>query len=141
MKSGVSIAGLDSVIAGLREAAPKEARALARNTVQQVASDIAKDAREMAPRDDGILQRGITSRRKNAHGGDSFESVVYVRRDKGSVDPYYWRFIEYGQGPDGVEHAMFLKALNKYKADGQQRHLDAFAKVLERRIKRAIKRG
>lgn len=141
MRSGITIEGLDSVVAALRETAPKEAKALARNTVQQVASDIAKDARQMAPRDDGILQRGITSRRRNTHGGSNFESVVYVRRDKGSVDPYYWRFIEYGQGPDGVEHAMFLKALNKYKADGQKRHLDAFAKVLERRIKRAIRRG
>lgn len=132
---------MESVLAALHEAAPKEARALMRSTVQQVASDIAKDARARAPRDAGELRRGITARRRNTHGGDVLESVVYVRRDKGSVDPFYWRFLEYGQGPDGVEHAMFLKALNKYKADGQQRHLDAFAKVLERRIRRAVKRG
>lgn len=136
MKNGISIEGLDSVVAALRETAPKEARALARNTVQQVASDIAKDAAEMAPREHGDLKRSIKARRRNTHGGDEFESIVHVL-----PAAYYWRFLEYGQGPDGVEHAMFLKALNKYKADGQKRHLDAFAKVLERRIKRAIKRG
>ncbi|WP_395543274.1 HK97 gp10 family phage protein [Neotabrizicola sp. sgz301269] len=116
--------------------APKEARNLARSTVQQVASDIAKDAADMAPRDSGDLKRSIKARRRNANGSDQFESIVHVL-----PAAFYWRFLEYGQGPDGVEYAMFLKALNKYKADGQQRHLDAFAKVLERRIKRAMKRG
>lgn len=132
----VTISGLDGVMAALSSVAPKEARNLARNTVQQVASDIAKDAADMAPRDDGVLKRSIKARRRNTHGGDAFESVVHVL-----PAAYYWRFLEYGQGPDGVEHAMFLKALNKYKADGQKRHLDAFAKVLERRIVRAMKRG
>lgn len=127
-------------MAALSSVGPKEARHLARNTVQQVASDIAKDAADMAPRDDGVLKRSIKARRRNTHGGDVFESVVHVLRTGGN-DAFYWRFLEYGQGPDGVEHAMFLKALNKYKADGQTRHLEAFAKVLERRIKRAIKRG
>lgn len=132
----VKISGLDGVINALTAVAPKEAKALARNTVQQVASDIAKDAAEMAPRDDGTLKRSIKARRRNSNGGDRFESIVHVL-----PKAFYWRFLEYGQGPDGVEHAMFLKALNRYKADGQRRHLDAYAKVLERRIKRAIKRG
>lgn len=132
----VKISGLQGVLAALTKVAPAEARNLARNTVQQVASDIAKDASELSPRDDGLLQRSIKARRRNANGSDEFESVVFVL-----PAAYYWRFLEYGQGPDGVEHAMFLKALNRYKADGQTRHLDAFAKVMERRIKRAIKRG
>lgn len=132
----VTISGLDGVVAALTTVGPKEARNLARNTVQQVASDIAKDAADMAPRDTGELKRSIKARRRNTHGGDEFESVVYVL-----PDAFHWRFQEYGQGPDGVEHAMFLKALNRFKADGQKRHLDAFAKVLERRIKRAMKRG
>lgn len=132
----VKIEGLDDVVAALTSIAPKEARNLARNTVQQVASDIARDAADKAPRDDGVLKRSIKARRRNTHGGDTFESVVHVL-----PAAYYWRFLEYGQGPDGVEHAMFLKAVNRYKADGNKRHLDAFAKVLERRIKRAIKRG
>jgi HK97 gp10 family phage protein len=132
----VKISGLDGVIAALTAVAPKEARNLARNTVQQVATDIAKDAADMAPRDSGDLKRSIKARRRNADGKDYFESIVHVL-----PAAYYWRFLEYGQGPDGVEHAMFLKALNKYKADGQKRHLEAFAKVLERRINRAMKRG
>lgn len=132
----VRIEGVDGILAALRETAPKEARALMRSTVQQVASDMAKDARARAPRANGKLKRSIKARRRNAHGGDQFESIVHVL-----PAAFYWRFLEYGQGPDGVEHAMFLKALNKYKADGQQRHLDAFAKVLERRIRRAVKRG
>lgn len=132
----VKIEGLENVISALRDVAPKEARNLARNTVQQVASDIAKDAADRVRVDQGDLKRAIKAMRRNSRGGDSFESVVHVLRNA-----FYWRFEEYGQGPDGVEVAMFLKALNKYKADGQQRHLDALAKVLERRIKRAMKRG
>lgn len=104
----VKIDGIEHVLAAIREVAPTEARNLIRNTVQQVATDIAKDARDMAPRDDGVLKRSIKARRRNARGGDEFESVVHVL-----PAAYYWRFLEYGQGPDGVEHAMFLKADRK----------------------------
>lgn len=136
----VRISGLDRVSRILAEVAPKEARNLAINTVQQVASDIAKNAAARVPIDQGVVKRAIKARRRNTHGGNKIASSVLVQRS-GKGDGFYWRFLEYGQGPDGVEHAFFLKAFNDYKADRDRKYLDAFEKVLARRIQRAINRG
>jgi hypothetical protein len=55
-------------------------------------------------------------------------------------DAYYWRFLEYGDGPDGVEHAFFLKALQEMRPNMDRVYMDAFAKKLAARIKREMKR-
>ncbi|MFC5737462.1 HK97-gp10 family putative phage morphogenesis protein [Sinirhodobacter huangdaonensis] len=132
----VTIKGLDQVSQVLSELLPSEARALTRATVQQVAADIAKEATELAPTHDGTLKRSIKARRRNPRGRNMFESVVYVMRQA-----FYWRFLEYGQGPDGVEHAFMLRAWNDYRANASARYLDAFRKTLSRRVQRALRRG
>ena len=53
---------------------------------------------------------------------------------------FYWRFREYGQGPDGREDAMFLKSLHKLDGNLQQAFLDAFAEKLTAMMARKARR-
>lgn len=134
--NGVTITGLESVRALLAEQVPAEARALLKSTVRQVAADIATDARDAAPRDDGTLKRAIRARVAKSDSPDQPKAEAYVRKEA-----FYWRFLEYGQGPDGVEHAFFLRALTNYRADAERRYLRAFGQALSRRVRRLQRRG
>ena len=47
---------------------------------------------------------------------------------------FYWRFLEYGDGPDGVEHAFFLRAKEKVMNSGAP--FASFAKRLTARLRK-----
>ncbi len=130
----VQITGIDDVNRALNEFAPKDARNLIRATVQDIASQLAKSAKENAPSDTGGLKAGIKAKRDKPTRNTVSSSVrVY--------GAYYWRFLEYGDGPDDVEHAFFLKALQEMRPDMDRVYMEAFAKKLAARIKREMKRA
>ena len=128
-----TITGIDDVNRTLQEIAPREAKNLMRVTVHDIASQIAKAAAQKAPSDEGDLKKGIKTKREPG-SKDSVESKVRAR-------PFYWSYLEYGQGPDGVEHAFFLKTLEELRPNLDRVYLEAFVKKLEARLARERKRA
>lgn len=135
MKAAVTITGIADVNRILSEIAPREARNLMRATVQEMAKQVADMARENAPAEEGDLKAGIKAKRQRGTR-NTVESAVGVY---GSA--WYWRFLEYGQGPDGVEHAFFLKALQQIRPDIDRVYLEAFVAKLEARLARLRKKS
>lgn len=128
----VTITGIEDVNRVLREIAPNEAKNLMRATTAELAKGIAADAKEFAATDDGDLRKGIGHKRAR---GDRNTVKAEVIANKGGRS-FYWRFLEYGQGPDRVEHAFFLKALQKAQGEIGQRYLQAFTDKLIKRLAR-----
>jgi HK97 gp10 family phage protein len=134
MKTEVTIRGIEDVNRTLMMIAPREAKNLMRTTVHDMAGQLRKDAQARAPKDDGDLRKAI--RHKRARGTrDRVQSDVVVERKA-----FYWRFLEYGQGPDGVEHAFFLKALQSLRGNIEAIYLRSFVKKLEARLARERRR-
>ncbi|MES2814465.1 MAG: HK97 gp10 family phage protein [Pseudomonadota bacterium] len=132
--SGTTITGIEDVNRALTEVGPREGRNLIRATVQDIAVQLAKSGKEFAPDDTGGLKAGIKAKRDKPTR-NTVTSTVRV------FGAFYWRFLEYGDGPDGVEHAYFLKALQEIRPNMDRVYMEAFAKKLAARIKREMKRG
>lgn len=84
--------------------------------------------------DGGTLLKAIKTKRERAKG-DLVSSTVIV-----SKIAFYWRFLEYGLGPGGVEYAMFHKALADFEANREQIIIDEFWKKLIAKMAREAKR-
>ena len=132
MKMDMRITGIEDVKKVLMEIGPREAKNLMRTTVQGVAGHVARDAKKNAPVDDGDLKKGIKAKRERGER-DVLHSTV-------RASPFYWRYLEYGQGPDGVEHAFFLRALQELRPDMNRVYLEIFVKKLQARLARERKR-
>lgn len=137
MSVRVTVRGIADVNRILAEIAPNEARNLLRATVYDMAKGLAKDGAENVP--DGPYKTG------------QLEGDIKPKREKGTrtkiaasvrVAPrsFYWRFLEYGDGPDGVEHAMFLRALQDLRPDLERVYLETFTRKLIARLTKLNKR-
>ena len=111
---------------------PREATNLVRVVVFDLTKQIAKIAADNAPEDEGRLKAGIKPKRER---GRKHFLAASVR-----ASPFYWRFFEYGQGPDHVEHAFGLKALQAIRPDIDDMYLKTFARKFEERLARQRKR-
>jgi HK97 gp10 family phage protein len=90
------VTGIEEFRKMTKDLAPKQARNLARATVQGVATEVAKQMRKKAPKDDGTLRKAIKARRRKMQG-DVAMSDVRIEHGKGSKnDAWYWHFIEFG---------------------------------------------
>jgi hypothetical protein len=134
--TNIRITGIADVNRVLREIAPREAVNLMRATTADMAKGIAADAKANAPSDGkGRIAKGI--KHKRARGDkNTVKAEVVANADGKSM---FWRFLEYGQGPDGVEHAYFLGALMKGQAEINQRYLKSFTDKLTSRLARKSK--
>lgn len=132
----VTITGVDDVAKVLSSIAPNEARNLMRSTVTDMAKQLAVDGRNNSPADEGTMRAAIRHERRNQKGENRniIRATVLVGRLA-----FYWRFLEYGQGPDGVEHGMFLKAIQKMSAEMDRVFLATFVKKLTARLARVNK--
>lgn len=130
----VDVRGIADVNRILGELAPREAVNIMRATVHDVAGKVAKKAKAGTPVDEGDVERGTKAKRRRGTR-ETVQSDVVVE------GAYYWRFLEYGQGPDGVEHAMFLKALQAMRPEMRQIYVESFAKKLIARLVRARNRA
>ena len=135
MKPGITVRGIADVNAILSQIAPREGINLMRATVHDIALQLARSAKDNAPDDPST-------------GSPDLKSSIKAKRTRGTrtwvgsdvivlVAAYYWRFLEYGDGPDNVEHAMFLKALQEMRPEMDRVYLEAFTKKLIARLKRA----
>jgi HK97 gp10 family phage protein len=130
--TSIRIRGIEDVNRVLQEIAPREAINLMRATTADLAKGIAKDAQDNAPVDQGDIKRGI--KHKRARGDKNTVKAEVVANTNGTS--FHWRFEEYGQGPSGVEVAMFLRALMKAKTEMPQRYLQSFTDKLIGRLAR-----
>ena len=128
----MDIEGIADVNRVLETIAPREAKNLMRATVQDIAGQLAKSAKKNAPKGDGDLRKGIKPKRER---GDRRNVESTVR-----AAPFYWRYLEYGDGPDGIEYAFMLKALQEMRPNMDRIYLEAFLKKLEARLARERKR-
>lgn len=133
----IKVEGIDDIGKTLEKIAPRHAQNIMRATVHGIAAGVTKDARKLAPSDGPplTLRPAIKARREKVRFG-RIESTVRVK-----PKAFFWRFLEYGQGPDGVEHAFFLKAVLKTASQLDNILVDQFGKKLIAAIKRADKRG
>lgn len=106
---------------------PAEARRLLRETVHDVATEVAKDAKSRMPRDSGAMVKGTKAYREKM-SSTAITSTVRV------VGAFYWRFLEFGDGPDGVEHAFFFRAKEEVQSKLDRMFLDKFARRLVARL-------
>ena len=136
----MTITGTADVAKVLREIAPREGINLVRTTVHDIAGQLAKSGKKNAPSDEGGLKKSIKHKRQRGKPGVVISSVV-VAEGVTKVFPFYWRYLEYGQGPDGVEHAFFLRALQEMRPNMDNIYLQAFVKKLEARLARERKRA
>lgn len=131
----IKVVGLEDVAKTLTELAPKQAQNIMRSTVHGVAQQMAKEARKDMPVDSGDLRRGTKAKRERATPG-KVSSTVRV-----GGGAYYWRFLEYGDGPDGVEYAFFLKRVIDFRAKMESVLTEQFGKKLEAALARTSKRA
>ncbi len=135
MRPTTTIRGIDDVDNLLSKIAPRQAKNIMRATVHGVAGEIRNDAKKSMPTDVGVMKRATKSKRRRGKPGWIRSDVVVAK------DAFYWRFLEYGQGPDGVEHAMFMRAVEKFRQDMHRTFIEQFGKKWEAALKRAAKRN
>lgn len=137
----ITITGIADVNRILREIAPNEAKNLLRGTTFDMAKTAAEIAARYTPDDpstgSGDLKGSYKGKRERGTRTTVEASVLVtnIRRN------YFWRFLEYGDGPDGVEHAMFARALEEMRPEIGKIYLEAFTKKLIARLVRARKRA
>lgn len=135
MKFRGDIRGLDDVNDVLTQITPKHAEAIMRATVHDISGQLVKDAKRNSPVDEGDLVGAIKNKRRRKRNGFLRSDVIV------QWFAYYWRYLEYGQGPDGEEHAMFLKALQRMKPNLENVFLASFGKKLVARLRRERKKN
>lgn len=126
--------GIEDVDRLLGRVAPNQARNIMRSTVHDMAGQVRNDAKKVMRVDEGDMKKGTKAKRERVRD-NRVKSTVRVARKA-----FYWRFLEYGDGPDGVEHAFFARAVQKLKSSMNQRFLKSFGKKFEQTLARARKR-
>lgn len=135
MTNKLTIRGLDDVTDTLNRIAPNQAKNIIRATVHDMAKQVRDDAKDGMPEDEGTMKKATKHKR---------ERMVYGKaRSTVRVGPraFYWRFLEYGQGPDRIAYDFFMKAIHKMRGNMEGEFLQAFGRKFEAALARARKRG
>jgi hypothetical protein len=132
--NGVRITGLNEAREVLRDIGPREGKNLMNVTVFDIAKQAAAKGREYSPHNTGTLDANTKAKRER---GDRYTVRSSVRV---GPEAFYWFFLEYGHGPDGVEHAMFLKALQSMRPEIGPMFLETFTRKFEAALARKAKR-
>ena len=118
----VKLDGLTELSDWLTVTGPDLARNLARDMVLDVASDIATEAKDIMPVNQGKMKAGTKAKRGRSTKRQAVAEVV--------CPVFYWIFLEHGDGPDGVEHAMFRRAEQTVLAGLDRAQFSRFRKRL-----------
>ena len=133
------ITGIDEFRQMASTLAPKQARNLARATVQGVASEVAKQMRKKAPKDDGTLRKAIKAKRRKMQGEVAI-SDVRVEHGKGvKNDAWYWHFIEFGTQKHSAQ-PYIRPTVAEIEPQLPQIFAREFGKKLEKALAREAKR-
>mgnify|MGYP003652161669 FL=1 len=129
----MKVTGLQEVQKTLSILAPKEASNILRSTVHGVAGEARDVARSHMSTDTGKMKASTKTRRRKQRGTKIRSDVMVTKA------AFYWRFREYGQGPDGTEDAMFLKATEHLRVNLTAMFREQFGKKFEARMARLRK--
>lgn len=129
-----SISGTKEIQNILTEIAPKHANNLMRSTIHGIASTIAKDAKENAPKATGALKINLKAQRKKSPP-DKPVSEVKIKT------AFYWRFVEYGTKSGVKEHGFIRKAVDKANTNLNQILTEQFGKKLQSMLAREAKKS
>lgn len=130
----MTIHGVSDVERLLGQIAPRQAQNIMRATIHDMAKEVRDDAREDMPEDEGVMVKETKHKRERALPG-RVRSTVRVGRQA-----FYWRFLEYGDGPDGVAYDFFYNAIQRMRAKIHAQFLMSFGRKFEAAAKRAAKR-
>lgn len=119
----VNLDGLADVNEWLAVTAPDLARQLAGDLVLDIATAIAAQAKEIMPTKTGKMKKATKAKRAKASKGQ-VSAVV-------TCGAFYWTFLEHGDGPDGVEHAMFRRAETTVQAGLDRAEFPRFRRRLQ----------
>lgn len=133
MKPTMKLRGVDDVDHVLSRIAPRQAKNIMRSTVHDMAKQVRDDARDGMPEDEGTMKK-VTRHKRERVVMNKIRSTVRV-----GFDAFYWRFLEYGDGPDRIAHDFFLKAVHKLRSNMTSRFLTSFGDKFERALARARK--
>ena len=134
MQITTTLKGIEDVDRLLSRIAPREGVNLMRATVHDMAKQVRDDARAGMPVDDGVMV-AVTKHRREKTTGDRARSTVRV-----GPDAFYWRFLEYGDGPDGVAYDFFLRAVQLMRTQMEFRFLTSFGAKFEKALERRRRR-
>lgn len=104
----VKLEGLTDLTQWLTVTAPDLARQLAGDLVMDTAKAIADEAKANMPSKTGKMKKATRARKARSSKTQAVANV--------ECKAFYWIFLEHGDGPDGVEHAMFRRAEETVKA-------------------------
>jgi hypothetical protein len=129
------VRGLGDVREVLLSVGPREAKNLTRTVVFDIARQAATRGKANAPGPDQGTLVAATGVKRERGDKNTIRATVRV-----SGRAFYWRFLEYGDGPDKVEHGMFLRALQSMRPEMGSIYLETLARKLEARLARERKR-
>ncbi len=135
MKPTFTVRGLDDINHLLGQIAPREAKNIMRATVHGMAGQIRNETKKDAPEDSGDLVDAIKAKRRKVRNGIIRSDVIVERK------AFYWRFLEYGQGPDGVEHAFVASGVERFNSEMNAFLVTHFGKKWEAALARAARRN
>lgn len=137
---GISIDGIEGLEHILEAVGPREARNLNTATIHGIASQIAKSAKNKAPKDSGTLKRALKAKRRRARNPDKPFSDVMVEHGKNAKnDAWYWHFEEYGTVNKPARPFM-QPAIDEVLPQIDEIYKKVFFKKLASRIKREQKK-
>lgn len=139
MTGFVKVEGIEDLKDMFTKVAPKEARNLMRQTVQKIASNIAKDARSKVKVKTGNLKSSIKASRKKSHPDRPISVVKAAAGKKAKVDAYYWKFVEYGT-KHSAPQPFIGPAKKKAEANIKTMLTNEFGKKLEKHLAKKAKK-
>jgi len=135
----LEIVGLEEVTEVLSKLAPNHARNLGRSVIHGIASEIAKETRKRAPKDQGDLRKSIKAKRRRSKPFQPTSDVIVTKGKKAKNDGFYWHFIEFGT-PKKAERPFFRPALDLIRSKMNEIVERQFEKKLNAAIKRELKK-
>lgn len=131
MKVNIRLEGIEDAERLLKEIAPRHAKNIMRATVMDMAKQIADDAREVMPINQGDMRK-LTKHKRERGKPEILHSSVGVGKKA-----FYWRFLEYGDGPDGIAYDFFLRPSERMRATMTATFLRSFGAKFEKAAERA----
>lgn len=140
-QSGIKLDGLQEVYKMFDDIAPRDARNLNRAAVHGLAGVVRDEARQNAPRDEGVLKKAIKSVRRRPKNPDfPFSDVMVTHGRSVKNDAFYWRFVEYGT-VDQPARPFLQPAVDNLRGQVSAIYTEQFMKKYARLLKRKAKRG
>lgn len=92
---GMAIEGMEELMDTLDDVLPREAKNLARTTVQNIAQQLVKLMRFHAPKDTGTLRKAIVAVRRRGTATQVASDVLITKGRGQKNDAWYWHFVEW----------------------------------------------